>query len=80
MRYSCEPMELSQIKDVLSSIVPRREAWSKHFYLRDVAGRVWSVEVQQVASAQLTIDHLPLFVQPAAWSIMSPLNHNMVTL
>lgn len=49
-------------------------------YLRGFAGRLWSVEVEQVALAQLTIDHLPLLVQPASWGIVPPLKHNMIAL
>jgi hypothetical protein len=39
-----------------------------------------SVEVEQVALAQLTIDHLPLLVQPTSWGIVSPLKYNMIAL
>lgn len=49
-------------------------------YLFGVAEESWSVEVQQVALAQLTVDHLPLLVQPASGRIMPPLEHNMITL
>lgn len=39
-----------------------------------------SVEVEQVASAQLTVDHLPLLVQPAPRGVVPPLKHKVVAL
>lgn len=39
-----------------------------------------SVEVERVASAQLTIDHLPRLVQPAFWRRWPPLKDNVVAL
>lgn len=49
-------------------------------YLRGEAENDRSVEVEQVALAQLTIDHLPLFVQPALGRIVSALEHDVVAL
>ena len=39
-----------------------------------------SVEVQGVAVDQLTVDHLPLLIEPTLRSIVSPLEDDMVAL
>jgi len=49
-------------------------------YRFGVADRGRSVEVERVAEAQLTIDHLPLLVKPAPRSFVPPLQNDMVTL
>lgn len=49
-------------------------------YLLGVADKVSLVEVERVAAAQLTIDHLPLPVYPTLWGVMPPLKHDVVAL
>ena len=39
-----------------------------------------SVEVQGVAVDQLTVDHLPLLIEPTLWSIVPSLEDNMIAL
>ena len=39
-----------------------------------------SVEVERVAVAQLTIDHLPLFVQPTSGRVVPTLKNNVIAL
>lgn len=67
-------------------IIGRQKSLGRHgaqpvrSYLRGEAENVRSVEVEQVALAQLTIDHLPLFVQPALWRILLALKYDLVAL
>lgn len=51
-------------------------------YLLGVADKVSLdlVEVERVAAAQLTIDHLPLLVEPALWRVVPPLQHDVIAL
>lgn len=51
-------------------------------YLRGVAdeGAVMSVEVQGVAVDQLTVDHLPLLVEPTLGRVVAPREHDVVAL
>lgn len=58
----------------------RHGAQPPRSYLRGEAENSRSVEVEHVALAQLTIDHLPLLIQPALRRIVSALKHDMVTL
>ena len=51
-----------------------------YFGFFGVTDKARSVEVERVAAAQLTIDHLPLLVQPALGSILAALQNNVIAL
>lgn len=74
-------MQPARVYSLLSLIMDKRGfSHPASTYRFGVADRGRSVEVERVAEAQLTIDHLPLLVKPAPWSFVPSLQNDMVTL